>query len=149
MKCPYCSSTKTKVTDKRDSEEEGITRRRRECLKCKRRFTTYERPEIETIIVKKDKRREPYNRDKLTFGLTKACEKRPISHEKIEKIVNEIEERLRRKGKEVKSKEIGKLAMQFLKKLDKVAYIRFASVYSDFQDLADFKNLFRDISKNK
>jgi transcriptional repressor NrdR len=149
MKCPYCSSTKTKVTDKRDSEEEGITRRRRECLKCKRRFTTYERPEIETIIVKKDKRREPYNRDKLTSGLTKACEKRPISHEKIEKIVNEIEERLRRKGKEVKSDVIGKLVMQSLKKLDKVAYIRFASVYSDFQDLADFKNLFKDISKNK
>ncbi|MBU1204541.1 MAG: transcriptional regulator NrdR [Nanoarchaeota archaeon] len=147
MKCPYCNSTKTKVTDKRDSEEEGITRRRRECLKCKRRFTTYERPEIETIVVKKDKRREPYNRDKLTFGLVKACEKRPISHEKIEKIVNEIEERLRRKGKEVKSEVIGKLAMQSLKKLDKVAYIRFASVYSDFQDLADFKNIFKDIMK--
>ena len=147
MKCPYCSSTKTKVTDKRDSEEEGITRRRRECLKCKRRFTTYERSEIETIIVKKDKRREPYNRDKLTSGLTKACEKRPISHEKIEKIVNEIEERLRRKGKEVKSEVIGKLVMQSLKKLDKVAYIRFASVYSDFQDLADFKKLFKDIMK--
>ncbi|MBU4283598.1 MAG: transcriptional regulator NrdR [Nanoarchaeota archaeon] len=147
MKCPYCNSTKTKVTDKRDSEEEGITRRRRECLKCKRRFTTYERPEIETIVVKKDKRREPYNRDKLTFGLVKACEKRPISHEKIEKIVNEIEERLRRKGREVKSEVIGKLAMQSLKKLDKVAYIRFASVYSDFQDLADFKNIFKDIMK--
>ncbi len=147
MKCPYCSSTKTKVTDKRDSEEEGITRRRRECLKCKRRFTTYERPEIEIIVVKKDKRREPYNRDKLTSGLIKACEKRPISHEKIEKIVNGIEERLRRKGKEVKSEVIGKLAMQFLKKLDKVAYIRFASVYSDFQDLADFKKLFKDIMK--
>lgn len=146
MKCPYCSSTKTKVTDKRDSEE-GITRRRRECLKCKRRFTTYERPEIETIVVKKDKRREPYNRDKLTSGLTKACEKRPISHEKIEKIVNEIEERLRRKGKEVKSEVIGKLVMQSLKKLDKVAYIRFASVYSNFQDLADFKNIFKDIMK--
>jgi len=147
MKCPYCSSTKTKVTNKRDSEEEGITRRRRECLKCKRRFTTYERPEIETIIVKKDKRREPYNRDKLTFGLVKACEKRSVSREKIEKIVNEIEEKLRRKGKEVKSEVIGKLVMQSLKKLDKVAYIRFASVYSDFQDLADFKNIFKDITK--
>lgn len=147
MKCPYCSSTKTKVTDKRDSEEEEITRRRRECLKCKRRFTTYERPEIEIIVVKKDKRRESYNRDKLTSGLTKACEKRPVSHEKIEKIVNEIEERLRRKGKEVKSEVIGKLIMQHLKKLDKVAYIRFASVYSDFQDLADFKSLFKDIMK--
>lgn len=146
MKCPYCSSTKTKVTDKRDSEE-GITRRRRECLKCKRRFTTYERPEIETIVVKKDKRREAYNRDKLTIGLVKACEKRPISHEKIEKIVNEIEEKLRRKGKEVKSEVIGKLVMQSLKKLDKVAYIRFASVYSNFQDLADFKNIFKDIIK--
>lgn len=147
MKCPYCSNTKTKVTNKRDSDEEGITRRRRECLKCKRRFTTYERPEIETIIVKKDKRREPYNRDKLTFGLVKACEKRPVSREKIEKIVNEIEEKLRRKGKEVKSEVIGKLVMLSLKKFDKVAYIRFASVYSDFQDLADFKNIFKDITK--
>ena len=147
MKCPYCSSTKTKVTNKRDSDEEGITRRRRECLKCSRRFTTYERPEIETIVVKKDNRREPYNRDKLTSGLVKACEKRPISREKVEKIVNEIEEKLRRKGKEVKSEVIGKLVMQSLKKLDKVAYIRFASVYSDFQDLADFKNIFKDITK--
>jgi len=148
MKCPYCSSTKTKVTNKRDSEEEGITRRRRECLKCGRRFTTYERPEIEIIVVKKDKRREPYNRDKLTSGLTKSCEKRPISCEKIEKIVNEIEEKLRRKGKEVKSEVIGKLIMQHLKKLDKVAYIRFASVYDDFQGLSDFKSLFRNIINN-
>jgi len=147
MKCPYCSNTKTKVTNKRDSDEDGITRRRRECLKCGRRFTTYERPEIEIIVVKKDKRRESYNRDKLTSGLTKACEKRPVSREKIEKVVNEIEEKLRRKGKEVKSDVIGKLTMQSLKKLDKVAYIRFASVYSDFQDLADFKNLFKDILK--
>ena len=147
MKCPYCSNTKTKVTNKRDSDEEGITRRRRECLKCKRRFTTYERPEIEIIVVKKDKRRESYNRDKLTIGLVKACEKRPISREKIENIINEIEERLRRKGKEVKSEVIGKLVMQHLKKLDKVAYIRFASVYSEFQDLADFKKLFKDIMK--
>jgi len=147
MKCPYCSSTKTKVTDKRDSDEEGITRRRRECLKCGRRFTTYERPEIETIVVKKDNRREPYNRDKLTFGLVKACEKRPISREKIENVVNEIEEKLRRKGKEVKSEVIGKLVMQSLKKLDTVAYIRFASVYSDFQDPSDFKNIFKDIMK--
>ena len=147
MKCPYCSNTKTKVTNKRDSEEEGITRRRRECLKCGRRFTTYERPEIEIIVVKKDKRREPYNRNKLTIGLVKACEKRPVSSEKIEKVVNEIEEKLRRKGKEVKSEVIGKLIMQHLKRLDKVAYIRFASVYSDFQDLADFKKLFKDIMK--
>ncbi len=123
MKCPYCNSTKTKVTNKRDSEEEGITRRRRECLKCGRR-------------------------DKLTSGLTKACEKRPVSHEKIEKIVNEIEERLRRKGNEVKSEVIGKLIMQHLKKLDKVAYVRFASVYEDFQDLSDFKSLFRNILDN-
>ena len=147
MKCPYCSSTKTKVTNKRDTEE-GAIRRRRECLKCKRRFTTYERPEIEIIVVKKDKRREPYNRDKLISGLIKACEKRPVSREKIEKVVNEIEERLRRKGKEVKSDIIGKLVMQSLKKLDKVAYIRFASVYEDFQDLSDFKSLFKNIPNN-
>ncbi len=145
MKCPYCSSTDTKVTNKRNIED-GTIRRRRECLKCNRRFTTYERPEIEIIVVKKDNRREDYDRKKLMDGIVKACEKRPISREKIEKIVNCIEENLRRKGKEVNSTVIGKLAMNQLKRLDKVAYVRFASVYKDFQDITDFSDLFKDIN---
>ncbi len=139
MRCPYCGNGETKVTDKRDCKEEGITRRRRECLKCKRRFTTYERPEIEIVVMKKDGRREPYNRDKLLLGMIKACEKRPISRDKLNKVVDEIEEKLRKKGKEIESKYIGKQVMSKLKKLDKVAYIRFASVYRDFKDVKDFK----------
>jgi transcriptional repressor NrdR len=148
MKCPYCSSTNTKVTNKRDIED-GTVRRRRECLKCNRRFTTYERPDIEIIVVKKDNSREQYSREKLLRGLARACEKRPVSRDKIEKAVNCIEEKLRRKGKEVDSYTIGKLAMQCLKKLDNVAYVRFASVYKDFQDITDFRNLFEDIYNHK
>jgi transcriptional repressor NrdR len=146
MKCPYCGNAETKVTDKRDSEEEGITRRRRECLKCKRRFTTYERPEIEIIVVKKDGRREDYNRDKLLQGIIKACEKRPVSRGEIEKTIGEMEEKLRKKGKEVESKFIGELVMKALKKLDKVAYIRFASVYREFKDVDDFKKELKEVS---
>ena len=142
MKCIFCSG-ETKVTDKRDSD--GETRRRRECLRCNRRFTTYERPEIEIIVVKKDNRREDYDRKKILDGLVKACEKRPVNREKIEKIADYIEEKLRIKGKEVNSEVIGKLAMSYLKKLDKVAYVRFASVYKDFQDITDFSDLFKDI----
>jgi len=145
MKCPYCGNIETRVTDKRDSGDEGTTRRRRECLKCNRRFTTYERPEIEIIVIKKDMRRENYNRDKLMTGIVRACEKRPVSREKIEKIINEIEERLRKKGKEIKSKMIGELVIKALKKLDKVAYIRFASVYRDFQDISDFRKEIKEV----
>ncbi len=137
MKCVYCGA-ETKVTDKRESPEG--TRRRRECLKCKKRFTTYEKPEKkEIIVVKKDGRREKFSDGKLKSGIIKACEKRPISIEKIEKIVDEIEEKLRKKGKEIKSQFIGELVMNKLKKLDKVAYIRFASVYKEFKDVEDFK----------
>ena len=137
MKCIFCSND-TKVTDKRESPDG--TRRRRECLKCKKRFTTYERPDKKKIIiVKKDKRREPFSSEKLKSGITRACEKRPVSIEKIERIIEEVEEKLRKKGKEVKSDMIGKLVMSKLKKLDKIAYIRFASVYRDFQDIEDFK----------
>src|SRR3989344_3525858 len=133
MRCIYCSQ-QTKVTDKRESPD-GI-RRRRECLKCKKRFTTYEKPEKkEIIVVKKDGRREKFSREKLKTGLMKACEKRPISVDKIDKIV---EEKILIKNKEVKSDMIGKLIIGKLKKLDKVAYIRFASVYKDFQDIKDF-----------
>lgn len=137
MKCIYCHAN-THVTDKREAPDG--TRRRRECLKCKKRFTTYEKPEIKDIvIVKKDNRREHFSRDKLKNGLMKACEKRPISVDKIDKIIEEIEEKLRRKGKEVKSEMIGKMVMSKLKKLDDIAYIRFASVYRNFRDVKELK----------
>ncbi len=139
MKCPYCSNTTSKVTDKRDSEK-GV-RRRRECLKCQKRFTTHEKIDnIIIYIIKKDKSREKYEREKLEKGVEKAFEKRPISKEKIEKMIHEIEEQLRKRGKkEVKSSSIGELIMKKMKKLDNVAYIRFASVYRNFQDLKDFR----------
>ena len=143
MKCIYCSSD-THVTDKRESPDG--TRRRRECLKCKKRFTTYERPDIkDIIIVKKDGRRERFSKEKLKNGLMRACEKRPISVNKIDKIIEEIEEKMRKKGKEVKSDAIGKLVMSKLKKLDKIAYIRFASVYKDFKDIKDFKIAMKEV----
>jgi transcriptional repressor NrdR len=138
MKCVFCGHD-THVTDKRDSPE-GI-RRRRECLKCRKRFTSYERAELKSvIIVKKDGRRERFSKEKLKGGLMRACEKRRVSVDRVDKIVEEVEERLRRKGKEVKSEMIGKMVMNKLKKLDKVAYIRFASVYKDFKDVNEFKD---------
>ncbi|HLD37009.1 MAG TPA: transcriptional regulator NrdR [Candidatus Nanoarchaeia archaeon] len=146
MLCPFCLHKETKVTNKRDAE--NLTRRRRECLKCRKRFTTYEKVESpEFFVVKKDGRREQYNKDKLLLGIVKACEKRAVSHDKIEKAVNEIEEKLRKKGREVKSMMIGELVMKALKKLDKIAYIRFASVYRDFKDVDDFRNITKEIKK--
>lgn len=151
MKCPYCSSSNTKVVDKRESGEPGVTRRRRECLKCGKRFTTYER--IETLgltIVKKSGVRENFDRHKLLMGLLRACEKRPIPREKVEKIIDDIEARLREyKKTEVDSKFIGELVMRKLKKLDKVAYIRFASVYREFTDPDSFKKELEKLIKNK
>ena len=137
MRCVYCGA-ETKVTDKRESHEG--TRRRRECLKCKKRFTTYEKPEKKHIIVvKKDGRRESFSTEKIRNGILKACEKRPIAVEKIDRAVEEIQEKLSKKGKEVKSEMIGKIVMEKLKRLDKIAYIRFASVDREFQDINDFK----------
>src|SRR3989344_4579003 len=145
MLCPYCSNDETKVTDKRDSKNE--TRRRRECLKCRKRFTTYEKiQEVEIFVIKKDGRRELFSREKLKSGILKACEKRDVSLEKIELIMNNIEEKLKQHGKEVSSRLIGELVMRALKKIDKVAYIRFASVYRDFQDVDDFRNAVKGIS---
>ena len=143
MKCIYCEKD-THVTDKREAPDG--TRRRRECLKCKKRFTTYEKPfEREIIIVKKDGRREHFMDEKLRLGLIKACEKRPVSIQKIDKIVDEIKEKLLKKGKEIRSEKLGELIMNKLKKLDKVAYIRFASVYKDFQDPDDFKKELKEL----
>ncbi len=146
MKCPFCGKSDTKVTNKRDSD--STTRRRRECLKCHQRFTTYESVESKTImVVKKDGRRESYKREKLAGGITRAFEKRPISSDKIEEVINGIEARLMKKNKEVKTTEIGELVMSALKKLDKVAYVRFASVYKDFQDVSDFKKELKEVTK--
>jgi len=145
MYCPYCSHKESKVTDKRESPE-GI-RRRRECLKCKKRFTTYEKASVEDIyVIKKDKRREKFNREKLENGIHRAFEKRPVEKNKIDKMINEIEEQIRKKGKkEIKSSEIGELVMKKIKKVDNVAYIRFASVYRDFQDINDFKREIKEL----
>ncbi len=148
MLCPYCSNDETKVTDKRDSKNE--TRRRRECLKCGKRFTTYEKIEpVEIFIMKKDGRRELFSREKLRSGILKACEKRPVSGEQIEKIIAWIEEKLKQHGREVESRVVGELVMKALKKLDKVAYIRFASVYRDFKDVSDFKEVVKDVTYAK
>jgi transcriptional repressor NrdR len=145
MDCPYCGDTEFKVTDKRSSPE-GI-RRRRECLKCKKRFTTYEKVEkSELYVIKKDGRREKFQREKLVAGIYRAFEKRPVGQEKINKMIDEIEESLRKMGKnEIKSSAVGELVMKKIRKLDNVAYIRFASVYRDFKDINDFKKELRGL----
>ena len=139
MICPYCHNSETKVLDSRDSED--AVRRRRECLKCKKRYTTYERADIvDLVVVKKDKRREQFDRQKIVRGIVKACEKRPIKTIQVERIVDEVELELRNRDNiEVPSTEIGEIVMSKLKQLDKIAYIRFASVYRDFTDVAHFK----------
>jgi len=141
MKCPYCNYEETQVIDSRDTENLEATRRRRECTKCNKRFTTYERlEEADIVVVKKEGKRERFERQKVINGILKACEKRPISLEKIEKLVDEVESDLRKRDSvEVDSKIIGNLVMKKLKSLDKVAYIRFASVYLEFEDLTRFE----------
>ena len=139
MQCPFCSHSETKVNDKRDID--SITRRRRECLKCEKRFSTHERIEWSGLtVLKKNGERQTFDRSKILTGIQKACEKRPVSDEMIEQMVNRIEDKLRKKGNSVKSALIGEFVSQELKKTDKVAYIRFASVYRDFADISDFKN---------
>lgn len=146
IQCPYCFGIETRVVDKRDNHELGLTRRRRECMKCGKRFTTHERVESDLMVIKKDGRREKFDREKLKNGLLKACEKRAISQDKINKCLDKIEARLRAKPKnEIGSRIIGELVMKELKKVDKVAYIRFASVYKEFQDIDDFKSEIKKI----
>ena len=147
MECPYCGSQELKVTDKRASPD-GI-RRRRECLKCGKRFTTYEKIERENLyVIKKDGKREKFDKQKMSNGIYRAFEKRPVSKEEIDKMINEIEDQLGKRGrKEVKSSAIGELVMKKIKKLDNVAYIRFASVYRDFQDIKDFRKEIRGLDK--
>ncbi len=146
MNCPYCNNIETKVTDSRDTGNYTI-RRRRECLKCNRRFTTYEYIEMTPVyIIKKDGRREKFERNKIKKGLLKALEKRPISHEKIEEMLDSIEEKIRRYGKEeIESKIIGEYVMESLKETDQVAYIRFASVYRSFTDVTSFEKEVKEL----
>jgi len=140
MKCPFCSHKQDKVVDSRSTSEDNAVRRRRECLQCGRRFTTYEYvEEISLRVIKKDGRREPFDRKKILTGLLKACEKRPISIEKLENLISHIERTIQRRfDKEVNSREIGELVMGHLAKLDEVAYVRFASVYRQFKDVSQF-----------
>jgi transcriptional repressor NrdR len=139
MLCPYCNTSETKVTDKRDCG--SMTRRRRECLKCGKRFTTYERVELDLNVIKKDGRRQKFSRDKLYSGIEKNLQKRPFTSEQVDQIVDDIEANIYRvaKDKDILSSKIGDIVMNKLKKVDKVAYIRFAAVYRDFADLDDFK----------
>ncbi len=148
MKCPYCQSPNTRVVDKRLSDDMKQNRRRRECLQCNKRFTTYERvDDVKLTIVKKDKRREPFNRDKIKAGIVRACEKRPISLEEIEEIIDEIESELRQHDDlEIESQYVGEKVMEKLRELDEVAFIRFASVYRRFTDIASFE---RELEKLK
>lgn len=141
MKCPFCGFPETKVVDKRDSSELEVTRRRRECLKCRERFTTYERPDISPItVIKKDGRQEPFDRAKVLKGIVKACEKRPISITAMEKIADDVEADIRKgQAREISSREIGQMVMRKLRQADKVAYLRFASVYREFSDVNDFE----------
>jgi len=141
MKCPYCGSTESEVVETRTSEDVDTIRRRRECLKCKKRFTTYERIEnVDLVVIKKDGKREQFNRDKLKSGIVRSSEKTTVSMEDIEKIVTEIERELRGGDSvEVESKKIGQMVAVKLKKIDKVAYIRFSSVFKRFVDIEDFQ----------
>ena len=140
MKCPFCGFENDKVVDSRESKEGESIRRRRECLKCEKRFTTYERiDEIPYMVVKKDGRREKFERQKVLAGVLRACEKRPISMGKMEQIVNDVEQFVvDATDRERTASELGELIMDRLKNIDKVAYIRFASVYRDFKDVSEF-----------
>ena len=142
MKCPYCSFEESKVIDSRPTDEGERIRRRRECLSCQKRFTTYEIIEsLPIIVIKKDKSREVFNRDKLLNGLLRACEKRPVSLEKLENMIDDIEVVLQNSlDREVSSDKIGELVMDKLKDVDEVAYVRFASVYRQFKDIGTFMN---------
>ncbi len=154
MKCPFCSHTEDKVIDSRLSQEGDVTRRRRECLKCGRRFTTYERvEEAQPLVIKKDGRRELFDRTKILNGVLRACEKRPVGIETMEKVVDKIEKRFLETGdREIQSSVIGAAVMEELKTLDEVAYVRFASVYREFRDINEFMTELKgllEVSKKK
>ncbi|HWP83824.1 MAG TPA: transcriptional regulator NrdR [Terriglobia bacterium] len=150
MKCPFCGHPENKVVDSRESEEAQSIRRRRECLACERRFTTYERvDEIPYMVIKKDGRREKFDRQKVLAGLLRACEKRPVSTNRLEEIVNEVEARVADSpDREIPAKQIGEILMARLRELDKVAYVRFASVYLDFKDVKEFMDELKELLRS-
>ncbi len=151
MKCPYCGYREGKVIDSRPTEDSSSIRRRRECLKCQRRFTTYEKLEtISLAVIKQDNSRQPYDREKILRGIMRACEKRPISLSQMEKITDDIESELYQSmEKEVTSTEIGEKVMRLLKELDEVAYVRFASVHKHFSDIETFMEELKKLLENK
>lgn len=147
MKCPYCSFNDTRVIDSRLGKEGNNIRRRRECIQCDRRFTTYERvEEVLPLVIKKDGRREPFDRTKIIAGIQRACEKRPVSIDTIEKFVDRLELELQESGeKEFPSARIGEMVMAALHRIDEVAYVRFASVYRQFKDINEFMSELKDL----
>ena len=150
MKCPFCLNEETKVVDSRETADLSETRRRRECEKCGKRFTTYEKIESSPLfVVKKDGRREQFNIAKVKIGLMRACEKRSVSQEQINEILKELEQKVVNFDGEISTREIGEFVMKKLKNLDKVAYIRFASVYRDFHDVSDFEKEITMMDKSK
>ena len=147
MKCPYCGYKEDKVVDSRATQEQFAIRRRRECLKCGKRFTTYEYiEEVSLMVIKKDGRREPFDRKKILAGIIRACEKRPISMEKMEEIATQVERAVQKKtNREAPASRIGELLMEKLKLLDDVAYVRFASVYRQFKDVSQFMSELKEM----
>jgi transcriptional repressor NrdR len=151
MTCPFCGHKQDRVIDSRESKEGDVIRRRRECLKCARRFTTYERSdEIPYMVVKRDGRREKFDRQKILEGLLKACEKRPVPMPKLAEVVDEVESKLADSSeREISTTEVGELLMGRLRSLDKIAYVRFASVYRDFQDVEAFLVELKDLLQRR
>lgn len=151
MRCPFCNHLQDKVVDSRESKEGEAIRRRRECLACARRYTTYERiDEVPYMVVKKDGRREKFDRQKVLAGLLKACEKRPVSMGKLAELVNQVESKVSDSvEREIATTEIGEFLMEELRELDKIAYVRFASVYRDFQDEQAFFNELKNLMRQK
>ena len=148
MKCPFCQTIEDKVLESREIDEGKVIRRRRECLACRGRFTSYERLEEKpTLVIKRDGRREQFNREKIRQGIMRACEKRPVSMEAVEAMLDEIEREIHREeGREVMSSKVGEMIMDKLQKIDKIAYVRFASVYRKFEDLSEFIKEVKEIS---
>ena len=151
MNCPFCGHLHDKVVDSRESKEGDSIRRRRQCLACERRFTTYERiDEVPYMVIKKDGRREKFDRQKVLAGLLKACEKRPVSMAKLSELVNRVESKvIDSPDREITTTEIGEVVMDGLRELDKIAYVRFASVYRDFQDEQAFFNELKNLMRQK
>lgn len=151
MKCPYCSYAESKVVDSRSTEDDMSIRRRRECLKCNKRYTTYEKVEnVPILVIKKNMNREYFDRTKIINGLIKACQKRPVSRQQIEKVADEIEKKINNQMlTEVDSEYIGELIMENLRLLDEVSYVRFASVYRQFKDINTFMEEIKNLLGNK